>query len=491
MFKTLRESDGLPTPWCLWKDCDTHAANHVSEPLWRAMDILSALFCLGNSLSNGSSYYDLLMHIWFLIDTTAVIEYGEWTTCVKAARVILLQMACHRLLQRGFAHLYSYKWKPSSSSSDNPDDGLSLIEYTTSALVAENSKDLHYKMKGARSEKAWRFLSAEDSSSYRTFDGTMQTIKHTKPLWFVMENVDVGDATEDDSNGAVIQKVMAEAGYETRMILLTATDFGLPQRRTRLFILGVSTSRAAAELHNPPSDVLDTALGTYLPKFKTTPLQVDDFLLRDTDEFVQDELRRRQKVRHDRSKRQSGDVQDDQDFDLDNSLRGGKWKETHMAMANASGVNWPLQTPDDLEKNEWFNTLPLREREVVIFVMNKNKDNSSTDEPLVRFADLYHSANRTPMSSHDVVPTILPSGTVWDCKRGRLLLGMEQLALQGIQFESPDILTNNQNQDLAGNAFPSTIMIALQISMICSLDYPSTSDDLAMDVIQQCLNRLR
>ena len=40
--------------------------------------------------------------------------------------------------------------------------------------------------------------------------------------------------------------------------------------------------------------------------------------------------------------------------------------------------------------------------QVVIFVMNKNKDNSSTDEPLVRFADLYHSANRTPMSSHDV-----------------------------------------------------------------------------------------
>ena len=56
----------------------------------------------------------------------------------------------------------------------------------------------------------------QDSSSYRAFDGTMQTIKHTKPLWFVMENVDVGDATEDDSNGAVIQKVMAEAGYETR-----------------------------------------------------------------------------------------------------------------------------------------------------------------------------------------------------------------------------------------------------------------------------------
>ena len=33
-----------------------------------------------------------------------------------------------------------------------------------------------------------------------------------------------------------------------------------------------------------------------------------------------------------------------------------------------------------------------------------------------------------------VVPTILPSGTVWDCKRGRLLLGMEQLALLHIDL---------------------------------------------------------
>ena len=65
--------------------------------------------------------------------------------------VLRLQMACHRLLQRGFAHLYSYKWNSSSSRSGEPDDGLSLIDYTASALVAENAKDLHFKMKGARS----------------------------------------------------------------------------------------------------------------------------------------------------------------------------------------------------------------------------------------------------------------------------------------------------------------------------------------------------
>ena len=52
----------------------------------------------------------------------------------------------------------------------------------------------------------------------------------------------------------------------------------------------------------------------------------------------------------------------------------------------------------------------------------------------------------------EVVPTVLPSGTVWDFVHSRLLIGVEQLALQGIQFEEPTAVTNNQAQDLAGNA---------------------------------------
>ena len=33
-----------------------------------------------------------------------------------------------------------------------------------------------------------------------------------------MENVDLGDVSEEDSNGSVIGKVMEEAGFETRTI---------------------------------------------------------------------------------------------------------------------------------------------------------------------------------------------------------------------------------------------------------------------------------
>ena len=59
------------------------------------------------------------------------------------------------------------------------------------------------------------------------------------------------------------------------MILLQASDFGLPQRRTRLFILAINTARASAELTISPSQVLDTAVKVYLPLFKTEPPSVD------------------------------------------------------------------------------------------------------------------------------------------------------------------------------------------------------------------------
>ena len=59
------------------------------------------------------------------------------------------------------------------------------------------------------------------------------------------------------------------------MILLNATDFALPQRRTRLFIIGINKERANEELANSPDQVLDAALTKYLPLFKTAPPRVE------------------------------------------------------------------------------------------------------------------------------------------------------------------------------------------------------------------------
>ncbi len=61
------------------------------------------------------------------------------------------------------------------------------------------------------------------------------------------------------------------------MILLRADQFGLPQRRVRLFIMAVNKTRASTELSNSPEQVLDTAITTFLPLFQTEPLPVDAF----------------------------------------------------------------------------------------------------------------------------------------------------------------------------------------------------------------------
>lgn len=56
----------------------------------------------------------------------------------------------------------------------------------------------------------------EESSSFRTFAGTIQTIESTNPLWILLENVDMGDCSDDDSNGAVVARVLSDLGFEAR-----------------------------------------------------------------------------------------------------------------------------------------------------------------------------------------------------------------------------------------------------------------------------------
>ena len=59
---------------------------------------------------------------------------------------------------------------------------------------------------------------AEESSSFRTFAGNMDFLAHCKPLWFFLENVDLGDCSEEDSNGAIISQSLNDIGYTTRTL---------------------------------------------------------------------------------------------------------------------------------------------------------------------------------------------------------------------------------------------------------------------------------
>lgn len=61
-------------------------------------------------------------------------------------------------------------------------------------------------------------------------------------------------------------------------MLLQAQEFGLPQRRVRLFIVGIHRERAELELNNTPDEILDSIIKQYLPMFRMSCPDVEPLL---------------------------------------------------------------------------------------------------------------------------------------------------------------------------------------------------------------------
>ena len=70
------------------------------------------------------------------------------------------------------------------------------------------------------------------------------------------------------------------------MISLNASDFGLPQRRKRLYILAVHRDRASTELLCTADAVLERAIKTYLPNLRIDCPAVDTCLVFDIFQFL-------------------------------------------------------------------------------------------------------------------------------------------------------------------------------------------------------------
>lgn len=94
-------------------------------------------------------------------------------------------------------------------------------------------------------------INGERSGLYRAM---VQAVKQTKPKVFVAENVrGLLYKYNEESLRTVIQD-FTEIGYKVSYQLYHAADYGVPQRRERVFIVGVLDG--AAEFH-PPIPTLD------------------------------------------------------------------------------------------------------------------------------------------------------------------------------------------------------------------------------------------
>ncbi|CAK9066604.1 unnamed protein product [Durusdinium trenchii] len=194
-------------------------------------------------------------------------------------------------------------------------------------------------------------------------------------------------------------------------------------------------------------------------------------MLSNSDKWVVEELDRR------RAKQKSID-----DNQKDKTADSARWPEQHSTLAEKYGVQWPLQPSAELAASEWFNILPPREKEVLCFVEIMSQQITSSEEK-IQFVDISQSASRLPTSTKGskVTPTILPGSKLWHVERGRLLLGIEMMSLQGLpagQFKCNILETLSQKQcaDMAGDMFATPCIMAVVISILTAIRFETESE---------------
>ena len=70
------------------------------------------------------------------------------------------------------------------------------------------------------------------------FTQYIRLVKLLRPEWIVFENVIGITQTESGHFLDLIRSALSDAGYPTTQLILNAVDFGVPQRRTRVFLVG-------------------------------------------------------------------------------------------------------------------------------------------------------------------------------------------------------------------------------------------------------------
>lgn len=86
------------------------------------------------------------------------------------------------------------------------------------------------------------------------FYSYVQILKKCKPKYFLWENVKNVVSVNRGVDFLIIQTLLAEAGYDIRWEILSGSQFGIPQARERLFIIGTLREECGGEvLHQKQS----------------------------------------------------------------------------------------------------------------------------------------------------------------------------------------------------------------------------------------------
>ena len=74
-----------------------------------------------------------------------------------------------------------------------------------------------------------------------TFRACLDVLKFISVDMILLENVDLD--TDESGNLQLILKALSEAGFSCKVYKVISSDFAIPQRRVRIYILGYSKER--------------------------------------------------------------------------------------------------------------------------------------------------------------------------------------------------------------------------------------------------------
>ena len=91
-----------------------------------------------------------------------------------------------------------------------------------------------------------------------------RVLRETKPRFFIYENVKGVLSHEDGKTWEVMQNVFHDTGYYFKKYILNAKDFGVPQHRERLFVIGFKYNKDFNKFKDPQAQELKTTMKDFL-----------------------------------------------------------------------------------------------------------------------------------------------------------------------------------------------------------------------------------
>jgi len=297
------------------------------------------------------------------------------------------------------------------------------------------------------------------------FTSVVKYIRRNEPATFILENVS-GITMKAQGGGAPIYEVMQELrsipNYQIRGWDVNSRDYGVPQNRKRVYIVGVHTSKANLRL--PLAEW--SAVLKRLRSTEAERLTAEDFLLPDDHPAV---------------------VQNEQYMEERSRIQARGPRQSHLRSCNLKCIEEAesVARKEKISEAEreayfknslgWSKFMALRGRIIVGVVAARiGKKRKMPAEKTSMIADVSQSILRcNPMEG--VTPCITPSGRFWIFKRRRWILPMEKLALQGFPCAQLDLsgFSPSEIESLAGNSMSLPAVGAFLVMVLAFVELPA------------------